>query len=535
MAAAPAIPPCPADLVDRLRAIWSRELGGVDVPADGNFFRLGGRSLTAVRVVHAVSTEFGLSVPAQTVFDAPSPREFADLLTTTAATSMAGPSESDTDAAPLSWQQEWQYRIEQAVSGSNIYASLGRFTLTGPLDRAAFDAAWLAVVSRHAVLRTRYREAGGALTQVTNPHPVYELVEHDLVGLSAAERDERHRQVFREFTTRGFDLAADAGLRVLLTWLSAEVAEVVLSVHHINFDGWSRDVLLNDFVAAYGGADLPPAMRYADFARWQRQHIDGPAVEEHLRFWGDTVGDGAPRSPERGSDEPSYLSRRADLTVPAAATRGLVRLAQDEGTTPFSACLAVFGVVLARWLGTRSLPVATITANRAWAATNDMVGMFMTVLPIRVSTDHPTFRDMVAATGRSVAQTMQHQEYPLEHAYLCREPTLSRALTGGLRYGIALHPAFRADRELAGGLVLTQLPPHLDARSGEEADPSTFEVTLELRESPTGLIGHLAHQVDAVTPETAARLAHEFVALAELAAARPDTPLAEVVDSRTPC
>lgn len=522
-------------------SLWARLLRQPRVGPDDNFFHLGGRSLTAVELVRGVLDAFDVSLSVQHVYEAPTVRSFAKRIEAAAEDGgYAGPCAQDGTTAPLTWQQEWQFRLEQAVSGSSIYTSFVRFALVGRLDRAAFDGAWLDVVQRHTALRTRFRVVGGRVEQTVRPHAEYDLEEHDLSGLDQAARDAQHADAHEAFTGHGFALGRDSGLRVQLVTLAPGRAEVMVAVHHINFDGWSRDVLLADFVAYYRARrclDAPPApprSQYGDFARWQRERVDGMA-EEHLAFWREAVGDGAPRlRPKPPSEDLTYLSARRDLVLPPHSARGLVRLAQEEGTTPFAACLAVFGSVLADRLDVSRLPVATITANRAWAATHDVVGMFLTIVPIALDLEgRPTVRELLRRAGRSVIRTMAHQEYPLEHAYLNREPAETRRLVDGLRYGIALHPALRPDRPVAPGLRLSQLPPRPAAAGGDradEVDPSTFDVTLELRESPEGLSGHLTHQLDSVPKEFAAELVESFTALVVLAHGSPDAPVAELLE-----
>ncbi|HLL48017.1 MAG TPA: phosphopantetheine-binding protein, partial [Longimicrobiaceae bacterium] len=54
-----------------LARIWAEALGVERVGVDAHFFRLGGRSLLAARVLGAVWESFGVEVPLHRVFDAP--------------------------------------------------------------------------------------------------------------------------------------------------------------------------------------------------------------------------------------------------------------------------------------------------------------------------------------------------------------------------------------------------------------------------------------------------------------------------------
>lgn len=71
------------DLERRLLAVWRTVLNRPDLPVSANFFRSGGDSLLATRLVALLRAELGrpeLSV--RTVFQAPSVTEFRALLAT---------------------------------------------------------------------------------------------------------------------------------------------------------------------------------------------------------------------------------------------------------------------------------------------------------------------------------------------------------------------------------------------------------------------------------------------------------------------
>ena len=68
-----------------LAALWSDLLGVGRVTRDDHFFRLGGHSLTATRMVARIETELGRRVPLKAVFEAPTLRDFAAAVETAGA------------------------------------------------------------------------------------------------------------------------------------------------------------------------------------------------------------------------------------------------------------------------------------------------------------------------------------------------------------------------------------------------------------------------------------------------------------------
>ena len=86
----------------------------------------------------------------------------------------------------------------------------------------------------------------------------------------------------------GRDLAGDLPIRAHLHRVSAGEHVLLLVVHHIAADEWSLTPLLADLVAAHEGRDRPaPAVRYADFARWQA----ALPVAGELGWWRETLRD----------------------------------------------------------------------------------------------------------------------------------------------------------------------------------------------------------------------------------------------------
>src|SRR6185437_2055385 len=97
------------------------------------------------------------------------------------------------------------------------------WTLTGKLDREAFQRAWQEVCDRHAILRTAF-----VWERVEKPMQVVRrrvplLVEHeDLRALPPAERAARAAAFTDAFRCRGFDLTRAPLLRLALLQLEDE-------------------------------------------------------------------------------------------------------------------------------------------------------------------------------------------------------------------------------------------------------------------------------------------------------------------------
>ena len=91
---------------------------------------------------------------------------------------------------------------------------------------------------------------------------------------------------------RPFDLAQGPLVRATLYRLSSIEHVLLVTAHHIVFDGWSISVFLKELASIYTAfsegrpstlPDLP--IQYSDFAHSQRQSLKGEVLDELIAFW----------------------------------------------------------------------------------------------------------------------------------------------------------------------------------------------------------------------------------------------------------
>src|SRR5207253_1327678 len=107
------------------------------------------------------------------------------------------------------------------------------------------------IVRRHEVLRTHFVAGDGDPVQVVSPDTAFPLPEVDLSGLPGGERQEAALRLATEEAERPFDLARDRMIRGQLLRLDDEEHVLLLTLHHIASDGWSRGILTRELSALY--------------------------------------------------------------------------------------------------------------------------------------------------------------------------------------------------------------------------------------------------------------------------------------------
>lgn len=163
-------------------------------------------------------------------------------------------------------------------------------------------------MKRHEVLRTIVREVDLEMFQEVISEDQWTLVQHKIGNIP----DDALEAIFDKTISKPFNLANDVALRVELLSRSAHDHFLVVVVHHIASDGWSMSILVKEFLELYKSRvkGTPPSLpvlpiQYADYAVWQRQHLQGELLDKKLNYWREKLT----------GVEPLYLP--ADYTRPA--------------------------------------------------------------------------------------------------------------------------------------------------------------------------------------------------------------------------
>jgi amino acid adenylation domain-containing protein len=430
----------------------------------------------------------------------------------------------------LSFAQRRLWILDQLRADSTEYLVTTALRLFGPLDTGALRAALDGVVDRHEVLRTRYAVIDGEPVQVIDaPGPVA-LSEVDLRDLDRATQDER----LAGWTTsarRPVDLANGRVLTATLARLADEEHALVVTLHHIAFDGWSEAVLWRELDQLYTAAvtGVPSSLdalpvQYADYAVWQRAAVSGAALERQLGYWREQLAGSTPLELPTDRPRPPVRDSAGDqvsFTVPAPAARTVTQLARQVGATPFMALLAAYTILLARHGGQTDVTVGTPVTGRDRAEVQDLIGVFLNTLVLRTDlSGDPSFVEVLRRVKETALQAYAHQELPFER--LVEELAPERDPSRNPLFSTM----FLWDDEDTGARRLGGL--RTAALSGGESD-AKFDLTLAVTDRPDGSLAGAVNYATALFDEdTVARFAAQFVELVGSIARTPDTPISRL-------
>ncbi|MDR6674757.1 AMP-binding protein, partial [Xanthomonas sp. 1678] len=321
------LPPSPVgdagDVAPGIAALWQDVLGLAEVSIQDDFLSLGGQSIEVATLIARIRDRWQVELVPQDFFDHRTPMALAEhivrqRMAVQPILAMPILPADRSQALPLSWSQQRLWFLDRldAAAGAAYHIAAG-LQLDGDLDLAALQAALDRIVARHEALRTCFASEAGVPRQVIAPASVgFALTQFDFSDQAPEAQQAALAQLDAEEARQAFDLERGPLIRGSLVRLSPRRHVLLLTQHHIVSDGWSMGVLIRELRTLYtafhaGEPDpLPPLpVQYPDYALWQRQWLQGEALEAQLAYWRQDLAD-APRLLELPWDRPRPAVQR---------------------------------------------------------------------------------------------------------------------------------------------------------------------------------------------------------------------------------
>ncbi|MFE9533360.1 amino acid adenylation domain-containing protein [Streptomyces sp. NPDC006691] len=437
----------------------------------------------------------------------------------------------DSLPAPLSFGQERLWFLDRYESGGIEYTSSVGLCLRGELDTAALATALGGLVARHEPLRTTFAAVEGRPHQVVRPAAPVEPETQDLSGLPAQTRQARVDELLRAELSRPFDLVEGPLLRAVLLRLGAAEHTLLLTMHHIAADGWSKGVIARELgelytVALEGGEHRLPELpvRYRDYAGWQREQLTDARRDSQLAFWKGALAGVEPLELPTDRPRPAVRTTHGALalfSVPAEVARGLAELGQSHGGTLFSVLVAASQVLLARYSRQRDIAVGTVTMGRDRSELEPLVGFFVNTLVLRsdVDTDVP-FTDFLGRVTDTVWDALAHQDIPFDRLVDALRIERDPGRTPLVQAAVVLQNTPAGEIVLPGLEVTEFRPPSVS---------SIFDLTLEFAETTSGeLTGTVEYNTDLFDAGTMDRFTRHLGVLLAGIVADPHRPVGDL-------
>jgi acyl transferase domain-containing protein/glutamate-1-semialdehyde aminotransferase len=315
---------------------------------------------------------------------------------------------------PLSrGQRDLFTTIQLDPLASTAYHELLAFVAEGPLDVAALEAAFRALVDRHEALRTTFAASGEA--QRIWREARAEVLVVDVSGLAW---DERQTVAWAQaLAAAPLDLERAPLVRMIVGRMAEDRHLLLLVLHHLVGDGHSSALLLREGAAMYGrlvarrAAPDAPSIPYRTYVERQEQ---GDGHQRAVAHWRQELADASgvlelptdyPRPAARG-----WAGARIADRLAAPALAALRARAAREGATLFAVALGGYALLLHHLTGSDDLLIGVPAAGQLRHGEGSLVGYCLNLIPFRSNLDgNPSVSEFLARVSERLAGGWEHQ------------------------------------------------------------------------------------------------------------------------------
>ena len=442
----------------------------------------------------------------------------------------------DKNEFTLSYAQERLWFLHQLDPNNPTYNIAIAWNFQGKLSIEILKKSFQEIIDRHETLRTNFtKTATGKPAIKINSNPELFLPIIDLEN--SPNKEEQSKLVIQEIAKKPFDLETEIPIRLNVIKLSLTESIVIIVLHHIVADGWSRGILLKEFSLLYKAFSnkLPSplektAIQYTDFALWQKEWLLGKEQQIQLDYWQNqldnlTVLDlptDFPRPPVQ-----TYNGTIESFTLTTEITDKLKYLSRQQGVTLFMTLLTAFKILLHRYSGQNDIAVGSPIANRNFPEIANTIGFFVNTLVLRSDlSENPIFIDLLTQVKSVANNAYKNQDLPF--AKLVEELHPDRNLSQNPLFQVMLqfqNQAYQLQNSLSPELAIPDLN---FTQDWIDTGAIKFDLTWHLIEREDTILTVIEYSTDLFKTDTIQRMFGHFQTLIQNIISNPQARLSEL-------
>ncbi|OIN83718.1 non-ribosomal peptide synthetase [Francisella sp. TX07-6608] len=396
---------------------WQDELQLDLIGIDDNFFQLGGNSITSIKISFLLSKHFKKNIHFKEIFQYPTIKQLDNRIRKINDNNIIIPKASG-NSFDLSFAQQRLLFIELFEGKTNAYHIPLLLKLSSQVDILALDLAIKAIIQRHTILRTAYKQKDDGILQqfIVDQGP-------QITYRNCSTNSELQKSLDEDVNTP-FDLMKDIPVRIIFYTHKDEYL-LLLNIHHIAVDAWSLDIISNDLLEYYEHyannkkLSLEPIdIEYKDFSIWKNKYLSRDILDKQLVYWQNKLSGLESFELPLDKERPQKLDYKGDdvyFTLDKELSSSLKQLSKQTNNTLYNILLAGFFIFLNKYTQKNDLTIGTPNASRDFPQLQNIVGFFINNIIFRQNLEiNKTAAHLVNDIRNNFIEMQYYQDTPFD-------------------------------------------------------------------------------------------------------------------------
>ncbi len=373
----------PRDEVEKkLVEIWSEVLGITTdkISINRSFFELGGHSLKVVILIAKIAKEFDVKLSVPTLFR----------ISTIEHLSRHIKQSYEKQRKVLHYSEDQEY-YGLSTAQKNMYI-LNQFSeyhiptvwkIEGNFTKEKAEKIFREIIRRHDSLRTSFRIINGEPVQM-----IHEQVEFKIQYYETSENNIDWQHIRLNFF-KEFDLTKPPLLNTGVIKIKEGYYYLLINIHHLISDGMSIALLLKEIRLLYGSEQMPElCIRYIDYVLTQNKMLKNGELNNQEMYWFEKFsGVISPLCLPTDYPRPTVQNYEGDnlvFEISSDVIHKLKEITLENNMTLFMIFMSAFYILLNKYTGQEDIVIGTLDSGRHYDNTENMIGVFINTLAIRI-------------------------------------------------------------------------------------------------------------------------------------------------------
>lgn len=519
--------------------IWSDLLGYQVTSLHDNFFELGGHSLIAAKVMTRIEQETGKRWPLTFLFRYPT----VDQLAKAIEADLEGKPKEEIVVAKAATTNNESYTIQPVgpqtevwnvclLTGQDINRAYNigiTLQFEGDLNIPALHQAMQALSDRHESLRAIFPENNNMLV-FARKELKPEFV--DISEMTAEDQQHYLSNFLKADALAPFDLINGPLVRSKLIKRSSKFHHLVITVHHIVFDGWSQGILVQELGELYTAfstnkvPNLAPAPTFKKFAEDEERFLASEQYKRNEKFWVDLYHDNGPivdlpldfpRTPRR-----TFKSRRDDYVLNKELVAAVKKMGAKMSSSFAVTLLASFELLVHKMTGQHDITIGVPLAGQPQNNNYGLIGFCTSFLPFRSRhNENARFSDYLSSRRLEILEAYEHQQ--ISFGNIMRKLKIPFDMSRSMLVPVIFNMDMEAD--LDGGVRFGNLN-HKFISNKREFELA--EIALDVSGTEENMIFSWSYNVALFRPETIEMFMEGFRNILEHVTSNPEIKISDL-------